>query len=92
LWSIIIARFCFFSIHHSGVLVFVFLGLGLRRVVMDDLSKFFCPNKKCSEYGIRGGENIRVRALYGKHKDTKNGESLETHVPAIDDERRVESL
>ena len=38
---------------------------------MDDLKKFFCPNKECSEYGIRGGENIRVRALYGKHKDIR---------------------
>jgi|GEM_PF-1283188 len=38
---------------------------------MDDFSKFFCPNKKCSEYGIRGGANIRVRALYGNHKDIR---------------------
>jgi len=38
---------------------------------MDDLSKFFCWNKECSEYGIRGGENISVRALYGKHKDIR---------------------
>jgi len=40
---------------------------------MDDLSKYFCWNKGCSEYGIRGGENISVRALYGKHKDMPNG-------------------
>jgi len=31
---------------------------------MDDLAQFFCPNKKCSEYGLRGGENIYVRAWY----------------------------
>jgi len=38
---------------------------------MDDLGKFFCSNKQCPKYGIRGGENIRVRALYGKHKDIR---------------------
>jgi len=32
---------------------------------MDDLHKFFCPNKKCSQYGIRGAENIRVKDTYG---------------------------
>ena len=34
---------------------------------MDDLHKFFCPNKKCSQYGIRGAENIRVKDTYGPH-------------------------
>ena len=38
---------------------------------MEDLSKYFCWNKGCSAYGIRGGENISVRALYGKHKDIR---------------------
>jgi transposase-like protein len=33
---------------------------------MDDLKNFCCLNKKCPQYGIRGGENIRVRAKYGK--------------------------
>ena len=35
--------------------------------VMDDLQKFYCPNKKCSAFGIRGGENIRVKDTYGQH-------------------------
>ena len=38
---------------------------------MDDLEKYFCQNKKCSEYGIRGRTNIHVRAWYGKHKDIR---------------------
>jgi transposase-like protein len=38
---------------------------------MDDLKKFFCHNKKCSEYGIRDNGNIRIRAWYGKHKDIR---------------------
>lgn len=38
---------------------------------MDDLEKFFCWNKQCSQYGIRGGGNIRVRAWYGKQKDIR---------------------
>ena len=38
---------------------------------MDDLTQFFCPNKKCSAYGLRGGENIYVRAWYGKRKDIR---------------------
>ena len=38
---------------------------------MDDFEKFFCANKKCSMYGIRGGENIHVRAWYGKYKDIR---------------------
>jgi hypothetical protein len=32
---------------------------------MDDLKNFFCRNKQCAKYGIRGEENIRVRARYG---------------------------
>jgi transposase-like protein len=35
---------------------------------MDDLKKFFCQNKECPEYGVRGKENIRVRAEYGPNK------------------------
>jgi LacI family transcriptional regulator len=34
---------------------------------MDDLKKFCCHNKECPQYGIRGGENIRVRDTYGPH-------------------------
>ena len=34
---------------------------------MDDLRNFFCPNKKCPKYGIRGEENIRVRGTYGNN-------------------------
>jgi len=32
---------------------------------MDDLDKFCCPNKNCSQHGVRGEGNIRVRAYYG---------------------------
>jgi len=34
---------------------------------MDDLKKFCCPNKKCSAFGIRDGENIRVKDTYGQN-------------------------
>jgi len=34
---------------------------------MDDLHQFCCQNKKCSQYGIRGGGNIRVKDTYGPH-------------------------
>ena len=34
---------------------------------MDDLKKFCCPNKKCSAFGIRAGENIRVKDTYGRN-------------------------
>ena len=39
---------------------------------MDDLKNFFCWNKKCDPYGVRGGENIFVRAWYGKNKDVRH--------------------
>jgi hypothetical protein len=32
---------------------------------MDDLKKFCCQNKNCPKHGVRGEENIRVRATYG---------------------------
>ena len=33
-----------------------------------DLDKFCCPNKNCSQFGIRGEKNISVRDTYGpKH-------------------------
>jgi len=32
---------------------------------MDDLKNFCCQNKKCPKHGVRGEENIRVRARYG---------------------------
>ena len=38
---------------------------------MDGLEQFFCWNKACPEYGIRGEENIHVRAWYGKHHDIR---------------------
>ena len=38
---------------------------------MDDLKNFFCWNKKCCNYGVRGAENIFVRAWYGKNKDIR---------------------
>jgi transposase-like protein len=39
--------------------------------IMDDLKKFFCHNKQCPLHGVRGGENIRVRARYGKNKSRR---------------------
>jgi len=38
---------------------------------MDDLKRFFCWNKQCCKYGVRGAENIFVRAWYGKNKDIR---------------------
>jgi transposase-like protein len=38
---------------------------------MDDLKNFFCWNKQCLNYGVRGAENIRVKEWYGKHKDIR---------------------
>jgi len=37
-------------------------------MVMDDLKNFYCRNKKCPKYGIRGGKNVRVRRTYGTKK------------------------
>jgi transposase-like protein len=34
-------------------------------IVTDDLDKFFCPNKNCSQFDIRGAKNISVRDTYG---------------------------
>jgi len=39
--------------------------------LMDDLKNFFCWNKNCAKYGIRGAENIRVKDWYGKNKDIR---------------------
>ena len=33
---------------------------------MKPLSEFCCINTGCSEYGKRGGENLRVHQTYGK--------------------------
>jgi transposase-like protein len=38
---------------------------------MDDLKNFFCWNKKCCKYSVRGAKNIFVRAWYGKNKDIR---------------------
>jgi len=38
---------------------------------MDDLKNFFCWNKECQKYGVRGAENIFVRAWNGKNKDIR---------------------
>ena len=38
---------------------------------MDDLKNFFCWNKKCETYGIRGAGNIRVKHWYGKNNDIR---------------------
>lgn len=34
---------------------------------MADLANHFCPNKKCSDYGIRGKGNITTSTRYGKN-------------------------
>jgi transposase-like protein len=41
-----------------------------EETIMDDLDMFCCQNKECSEYGIRGEKNIRVRSRYGAN-DTR---------------------
>jgi transposase-like protein len=38
---------------------------------MDDLKNFCCLNKNCEKHGIRGENNIRVRAWYGKNNDRR---------------------
>jgi len=38
---------------------------------MDDLDQFCCQNKNCSQYGLRGVKNIRVRARYGKNQNIR---------------------
>ncbi|HEX9353103.1 MAG TPA: hypothetical protein VF933_04715 [Streptosporangiaceae bacterium] len=35
---------------------------------MDDLSRFCCQNPVCSDYGLRGRDNLRVGFRYGKHR------------------------
>ena len=35
---------------------------------MLDLSKYFCTNEKCKDYGIRGKGNLNIHFLYGKNK------------------------
>ena len=37
---------------------------------MDDLKNFCCQNKNCPKHGVRGEDNIRVRATYGPN-DTR---------------------
>ena len=34
---------------------------------MDDWSSFSCPNKACSEYGVKGKGNIRLKQRYGRN-------------------------
>jgi len=36
---------------------------------MSELDQFFCPNKQCKEYGLRGQGNIAIRGKYGKDKN-----------------------
>ena len=33
---------------------------------MDDLKNYCCQNKNCPKHGVRGEENIRVRARYSQ--------------------------
>lgn len=35
---------------------------------MSELEHYFCPNKQCKDYGLRGQGNIAVRGKYGKDK------------------------
>ena len=34
---------------------------------MLDVTKYFCPNPGCKDYGIRGKGNLNVHFRYGKH-------------------------
>lgn len=38
---------------------------------MSELEHYFCPNKQCKDYGLRGQGNIAVRGKYGKDKSRK---------------------
>jgi transposase-like protein len=62
----------FFSLLFFGSVVDLlhFREFRFIEIVMDDLKNFFCRNKKCPQYGIRGGENVRVRTTYGS-KNTR---------------------
>ena len=37
----------------------------------DDLSRFCCQNQQCSDYGRRGGDNLRVAFRYGPDKQRR---------------------
>ena len=36
---------------------------------MSEFEQYFCPNKQCKDYGLRGHGNIGIRAKYGKDKN-----------------------
>ena len=58
----------FFDNHYPLFLffrVYVFKDMKCPPAVTYDLDKFCCPNKDCSQYGIRGAKNISVRDTYG---------------------------
>lgn len=38
---------------------------------MDDLSRFCCLNKECTDYGKRGAGNLHVYMNYGKNKQRR---------------------
>jgi hypothetical protein len=40
-------------------------------VVADDLHLFCCQNKRCVSFGTRGGGNLVVREMIGKHKNIR---------------------
>jgi transposase-like protein len=46
---------------------FIFKDMKRTDIVTADLDKFCCPNKNCSQFGIRGAKNISVRDTYGPH-------------------------
>lgn len=35
---------------------------------MEDLDRFCCQNPQCSDYGLRGRDNLRVAFRYGKER------------------------
>jgi transposase-like protein len=35
---------------------------------MDDLGHFCCQNPACKDYGVRGGDNLRVHGRYGREE------------------------
>ncbi len=38
---------------------------------MDDLTRFCCQNPACPDYGLRGGNNLKVRGWYGRDNEIR---------------------
>ena len=43
----------------------------IEAAMTDDLSRFCCQNTQCSDYGRRGGDNLRVAFRYGPDKQRR---------------------